>query len=207
MTARTYATRAAGQAEAPDATGARPAGTEATAAHGERLGPLGGVALVGALLAGLAFLPRLFPEQPAALVGHDAPDFRLDVVANAKPGPLGVADLRGNVVVLDFWATWCGPCRAETPILDALSRRWQGRGVTVVGVDTDTPDQGDPRAFAAAEGLGYAIVRDETGGVSRRYGVEALPTLVVISPAGKVVAVRTGLTDGGELERLIRRAL
>jgi cytochrome c biogenesis protein CcmG/thiol:disulfide interchange protein DsbE len=171
------------------------------------MGTLGAVALLGVLLAGFAFLPRLFPEQTGALLDHDAPDFRLEVVANGKPGALGVSDLRGSVVVLDFWATWCGPCRAETPILDALSRRWRDRGVTIVGVDTDTPDQGDPRAFAQAEGLSYPIVHDETGAVSRRYGVEGLPTLVVISPAGKVVAVRTGLTDDEELERLVRKAL
>ncbi|HSY22010.1 MAG TPA: TlpA disulfide reductase family protein [Polyangiaceae bacterium] len=171
------------------------------------MGTLGAVALLGVLLAGFAFLPRLFPEQTGPLLGHDAPDFRLDVVANGKPGPLGVGDLHGSVVVLDFWATWCGPCRAETPILDALSRRWRDRGVTVVGIDTDTPDQGDPRAFAQSEGLSYPIVHDETGAVSRRYGVEGLPTLVVISPAGKVVAIRTGLTDDEELERLIRKAL
>ncbi len=196
MTARTDASHVTGS------VGTQPA-SEATSG----LGTLGVVALLAVLLAAFAFLPRLFPEQGSAIVGHDAPDFRLGVVANGPPGPLGVHDLQGKVVVLDFWATWCGPCRAEAPILDALSRRWHDRGVAVVGVDTDTPDQGDPAAFARAEGLSYPIVHDETGVVSRRYGVEGLPTLVVLSPAGKVIAVRTGLTDEGELERLIRKAL
>ena len=195
MTARTDASHVA------DAVGPPPI------AEAGGLGTAGVVALVALLLAGFAFLPRLFPEQESAIVGHDAPDFRLGVVANAPPGSLGLGDLKGKVVVLDFWATWCGPCRAEAPILDALSRRWHERGVNVIGVDTDTPDQGDPAAFAQAKGLSYPIVHDETGVVSRRYGVDGLPTLVVVSPSGKVVAVRAGLTDEDELERLIRKAL
>lgn len=195
MTARTDASHATG------AVGAPPPSAEAGG-----LGMPGVVALLALLLAGFAFLPRLFPEQGSAIVGHDAPDFRLGVVANGPPGPLSVRDLQGKVVILDFWATWCGPCRAEAPILDALSRRWHDRGVAVVGVDTDTPDEGDPAAFAHAKGLSYPIVHDETGAVSRRYGVDGLPTLVVVSPSGKIVAVRAGLTDEDELERLIRKA-
>ena len=198
MTARTDASQATASLGAPSG---------ASGAERSAIGARGVVPLVALLLAGFAFFPRLFPEQGAAIVGHDAPDFRLGVVANGPPGPLGVRDLQGKVVVLDFWATWCGPCRAEAPILDALARRWRDRGVAVVGVDTDTPDQGDPRAFAQAEGLSYPIVHDETGVVSRHYGVEGLPTLVVISPSGKVVAVRTGVTGEDELERLIRKAL
>jgi thiol-disulfide isomerase/thioredoxin len=171
--------------------------------------------LVILLLAGFALLPRLFqPRQPSA-VGHDAPDVSLDVVANGsalgtlfKDGKgLRLSDLRGSAVLLDFWATWCGPCRAEAPIVDRVSRRWRERGVVVVGVNTDTRDQGDPREFALAHGLSYTIVRDEDGEASRVFEVDSLPTLVVVSRTGKITAVRTGITDDGELERLIRQAL
>jgi thiol-disulfide isomerase/thioredoxin len=167
------------------------------------------LALAGLLIAGFALLPRLFAHQS---VGREAPDFALPIVANAtavKAGEplLRLSDLRGQAVLLDFWATWCGPCRAEAPIVDRVSRRWRDRGVVVVGVDTDRPDEGDPRAFAMTHGLTYPIVQDGSGRTSRSYDVENLPTLVVVSPAGKVVAVRTGVTDDGELERLIRLAL
>jgi cytochrome c biogenesis protein CcmG/thiol:disulfide interchange protein DsbE len=167
---------------------------------------------MAALLVGLASVPRLFPRRDAPIVGREAPDFRLEVVANggdvAREGTvLDVRDLRGSAVVLDFWATWCGPCRAEAPIMDEVSRRWRDRGVVVVGVNTDGSDQGDPRRFAVSHGLSYAIVHDLSGAVSRSYDVDSLPTLVVLSRAGKVLAVRTGITDGGELDRLIRQAL
>ncbi|MCL2448027.1 MAG: TlpA family protein disulfide reductase [Polyangiaceae bacterium] len=170
------------------------------------------VALVAALFAGVALLPRLLRAPDAALVDHEAPDFQLAVVANPKPGAsdgarLRLSDLRGDAVVLDFWATWCSPCRAEAPVIESFSRRWRDRGVTVVGVDTDRFGEGDPGTFARDHGLTYAIVRDLAGEASRRYRVEGLPTLVVVSRTGRVVAVRTGLTDGAELDRLVSQAL
>ena len=171
---------------------------------------LGALGLVLVLLAGFALLPRIFVPRV-----REAPDFTLDVVANA--GALGAGkgdtkslnlrDLRGSAVLLDFWATWCEPCRVEAPIVDQVSRRWRDRGVVVVGVNTDTPDQGDPREFTREHGLSYPMVQDPTGEASRAFAVDSLPTLVVVSRAGKITAVRTGLTDDAELERLIRLAL
>jgi len=171
---------------------------------------LGALGLVLALLAGFALLPRVFTPRI-----REAPDFNLAVVANgAGLGPaladdktLSLSELRGSAVLLDFWATWCAPCRAQAPIVDQLSRRWHDKGVVVVGVNTDLPDQGDPRAFAMSHGLTYPIVHDATGEASRAFAVESLPTLVVVSRTGKITAVRTGVTDDAELERLIRQAL
>jgi thiol-disulfide isomerase/thioredoxin len=170
------------------------------------------VGLALALIAGFGFVPRIFARRTGPLVGHEAPDFTLPFVANgaalgAERETLSLRDLRGRAVLLDFWATWCGPCRVEAPIVDRVSRRWRDQGVVVVGVDTDTPDQGDPRDFARMHGLSYPIVRDDVGRASQSYEVDSLPTLVVVSSAGKIVAVRTGITGDAELERLIRQAL
>jgi cytochrome c biogenesis protein CcmG, thiol:disulfide interchange protein DsbE len=176
---------------------------------------LGVLGLVLVLLAGFAVLPRVFkPRQPDS-VGHEAPDFELALVANAKAlggakadaKLLRLSELRGNAVLLDFWATWCGPCRAEAPIVDRLSHRWQGRGLVVVGVNTDTADQGDPHEFALSHGLTYPIVHDIEGRASRLFAVDSLPTIVVVSPEGEVTAVRSGVTSDAELERLVRQAL
>jgi thiol-disulfide isomerase/thioredoxin len=164
--------------------------------------------LIAALLGGLAVFPRLSRGRQGGLVGANAPDFSLAVAANDEGlGEVRMGDLRGRAVLLDFWATWCGPCRAEAPIVEHLSRRWRDQGVLVVGVNTDTPDQGDPVAFARAHGLTYPIVHDAAGEVARRYGVEGLPTLVVVSRTGRIVGVRSGVTDEAQLERLVRQAL
>jgi len=172
---------------------------------------LGALGLVLVLVGGFALLPRVFGKREPAIVGHDTPDFTAPLVANGQ----GVGDgkevhlgaLRGHAVLLDFWATWCEPCRIEAPIVDGVSRRWRDQGVVVVGVDTDGRDQGDPRAFALAKGLSYPIAHDTSGEAQRAFGVEALPTLVVISRTGKIVAMRTGITSSEELEQLVRKAL
>ncbi len=175
---------------------------------------LGALALVLALLAGVAGLSRVFRSSSTLSggVGRDAPDFTLPVVANAAElggdaATLSMKELRGRPVLLDFWATWCGPCRAEAPIVVRVSRRWRDRGVGVVGVNTDLPNEGDPRAFARAHGLSYPIVRDDSGVAQRAYDVDSLPTLVVVSRTGKIVAVRSGVTDDTELERLVQQAM
>ncbi len=164
------------------------------------------------LIGGFALLPRVLQPLRPAGVGRDAPDWMLPLVANGSSSveanaKMRLGDLRGQAVLLDFWATWCEPCRIQAPIVDQVARRWRDRGLVVVGVDTDGPEQGNPEAFAASRGLTYPIVQDRGGAAARAYGVDALPTLVVISRSGKVVAVRTGVTDGGELERLVRQAL
>ncbi len=173
---------------------------------------LAALGLVCALVAGFAVLPRVFRPQEAASVGREAPDFTLPVAANAPSsgadqGTLSLNGLRGKAVLLDFWATWCEPCRLQAPIVEQLARRWSDRDVVVVGVNTDTPDQGDPRAFAVSHGLTYPIVKVDMGHAARAYGVDALPTLVVVSRLGKIVAVRSGVTEDAELERLVREAL
>jgi thiol-disulfide isomerase/thioredoxin len=176
---------------------------------------LGALGLVLVLLGGFALLPRLLGPRDAggAMVGRDAPDFRAQVVLNGQglgddaKKAMALGELHGHAVLLDFWATWCQPCRIEAPIVDQVSRRWRDQGLVAVGVDTDAPDQGDPREFALAKGLTYPIVHDTTGAAQRAYEVENLPTLVVISKTGKIVAVRTGITSDAELERLVRQAL
>src|SRR5579864_9254037 len=97
---------------------------------------LGAVGLIVALLAGFALLPRVVRRPTGANVGRTAPDFTLALVANGSslgdiagdpPSSLKLSALQGHPVLLDFWATWCEPCRLQAPIINQLARRWRDR--------------------------------------------------------------------------------
>jgi len=167
------------------------------------------IAVVVALAAGFALVPRFMQScQRSVATDEPAPEFSATVVANGAAGEkaFSLAAVRGKPVILDFWATWCGPCQAEMPIIDGLARRFKDQGLVVVGVNTsDAP--GLAERFVARKGVTFPIVFDEGNDVAHKFQVDNLPTLVVISKEGKVVAVRHGLTSESDLERLIKRVL
>ena len=165
--------------------------------------------LVFAVILGFAYLPKIFGHAAdGALAGKDAPDFALKLVANApeNTSDVSVSGLRGHAVLLDFWATWCGPCRAELPIVDKIAQRYRGQGLAVVGVNT-SDQSGSAARYAKGHGLTYPIALDTGDSAANAYGVESLPTLVVISKTGKVVAFRSGETSEADLDELVKRAL
>ena len=100
------------------------------------------------------------------------------------PGKLELASLRGKVVVLNFWASWCVPCKQEAKTFQKIWREYKSRGVVVVGVDSKD-FSGDARDFAHRYGLTYPLVRDGDGSLWDPYGVSFLPSTVVIDRSGK----------------------
>ena len=147
-------------------------------------------------------------EIPAQLVRGEtppAPDFdlgRLD-----REGRLSLADLRGKAVVLNFWASWCAPCRDEAPELEAAWRRYRGRGVVVLGVNARDL-RSDARKFARRNDMTYPLVHDGPGKLWDRYGVTGLPETFFIRRAGRLAPTRVaGPVDAAELEKGIRLAL
>src|SRR3954468_3114752 len=157
------------------------------------------------VLFGFAILPRLFPGP--TLVGRTAPDYALEVVTGGGEGNrIHLNELKGQAVILDFWATWCEPCQVVAPILDRISRKHQGKGLVVVGVNT-SDKRGLAPLFAKKKGLSYPIVFDEGDEVAQRYGVTNLPTLVVINAKGNVVAVRIAPDDESTIESLVGQAM
>ncbi|HEX4340280.1 MAG TPA: TlpA disulfide reductase family protein [Polyangiaceae bacterium] len=165
-----------------------------------------GSVLALSMVLGYAILP-LFKTQRSKLVGLPAAGFTLPVMSGGEPGSrVSLSDLRGKVVVLDFWASWCAPCRAEVPIVDRVARHHEGKGVVVLGVTTSDDDW--PRAveFATSHQLGYATIFDDGDHVANAFQVRELPTLVVIDKTGVVSAVRPRMVHEDELEELIAEA-
>jgi thiol-disulfide isomerase/thioredoxin len=127
-------------------------------------------------------------------------------LSEGKSHEFALSELRGKAVVVDFWATWCGPCRAEAPIINALAEKHASDNVVFIGLNTDD-EEGNAVAFARKHGLTYPIAYDADRSAARAYNVKGLPTLVVISRSGKVVGTRTGVTSAKELDEMIREAL
>jgi cytochrome c biogenesis protein CcmG/thiol:disulfide interchange protein DsbE len=133
-----------------------------------------------------------------------APLFTLEKLDGS--GPLRLESLRGRVVVLNFWASWCGPCKDETPLLQKAWQRWQHRDVVFVGVDVKD-FRGDARAFLARYNVSYPNVYDGKGSTVGRYGVTGFPETYFIDAAGKVRHRIAGpVEDADELDAGIERA-
>lgn len=167
------------------------------------------------LAAGFALIPRVTKGCEAASLDEPAPDFKARVVANGEalavssgsaPATVDLASLKGHPVLLDFWATWCGPCQAESPIVNTIAQRYKDRGLVVVGVNTSDED-GLAAAFVRKKGLKFPMVYDEGNRIAKAYGVSTLPTLVVVSKTGRVVAIRNGVTSDSALDEIVRRYL
>ncbi|MHC5001878.1 MAG: TlpA family protein disulfide reductase [Planctomycetota bacterium] len=127
-------------------------------------------------------------QRPAGLAaGTEAPAWTL---ADGDGNEHSLADLRGRVVILDFWATWCGPCKMAMPGLQRLHEEFAGEPVTVIGVSTFERG-GDPSAYMTKQGLTYlGLVKGDQ--VARAYGVSSIPHLYVIGPDGTIAHQTVG---------------
>lgn len=153
---------------------------------------LGAASLV--LLGGLLYaMQTLAPATPYATIGEEAPDFAAPIVPDSAPvadGPMRtLADYRDRVVLLNFWATWCEPCKVEMPSMEALHRDFARHGLSVVAVSEDNPAQVSPadlRAYADALDLTFDILRDTSGAMTRSFQVIGYPTTFIIARDGTV---------------------
>ena len=139
------------------------------------------------------------------LVGAFAPSWvGVEPVGTAPPS---IATLRGKVVLLDFWATWCGPCRLLAPKLSALQARYGAQGLRVVGITTDDAEKA--ALFAQRVSMRYPIAVDPKGETSRIYDISALPTLFIIDKRGVVRDVSIGYDEGrdAQIEDLLKELL
>lgn len=186
-------------------------------------GVLRGLA-IGAAIALLALLTYGVLTQPADTTIDDAiargepvaaPAFELEVltppegaeggavdafVQAGADGRVGLEELRGTPVVLNFWASWCDPCRDEAPLLQSAWERSGGDGVLMLGLDTQDA-RPDARAFVEEFGLSYPNIREPGGDVSQSFGMTGLPETFFISAQGDVVAHARGAVDAAQLEQ------
>ncbi len=156
------------------------------------------VALHGARETNDVALPS---ERNMSLVGTRASDFTLKSLDGA---PVHLADLQGKIVLLDFWATWCPPCRRELPTIEALSRKYKDQGVLVYGVNNE--DARVAKSFLAQHHPDLATLHDDRGKIQRSYGCYSIPTVMVIDRSGTVVAHFIGERQESELVAALKQA-
>jgi peroxiredoxin len=140
-------------------------------------------------LATVASLQRL---QSGTRTGFAAPDFELP---DLHGQPHRLSDLRGRVVFLNLWTTWCPPCREEMPAMEALHRRLRARGLVVLAVSQDTNGAEAVAPFVAEMGLSFPVLLDPDGRLSTRYGVTGYPETFIIDRNGNVVHHTIGPAD------------
>jgi thiol-disulfide isomerase/thioredoxin len=119
--------------------------------------------------------------------------------------PNTLAQNKGKVVLIDFWATWCGPCRMTLPGLDALYREYKDKGLVVIGVSSETRDELD--TFQKQQQLSYPLLQDVAQLSTRKYQAFAYPTLVLVDKQGIIQRVEVGAHQKADIERWIRELL
>ncbi|HUB77750.1 MAG TPA: TlpA disulfide reductase family protein [Bryobacteraceae bacterium] len=124
---------------------------------------------------------------------HAAPDFALK---DADGKTVHLSDYKGKVVLLDFWATWCGPCRIEIPWFEEIERTRKDKGLEVLGVSMDDNGWEDVKPFLAQMKVNYRVVIGDDTTAQKYGGVDSLPTTFLIDKQGKIAAIHIGL-DGG----------
>ena len=151
--------------------------------------------IIRKFLAGLALTVLATSSLAASdLTGKPAPDFALKSSTGSN---LRLSEYRGDVVMINFWATWCGPCRQEMPLLDQLYSRYQRVGFSLLGVNIDD-DSSRAMDMIQELGVSFPVLFDARKEVSRLYDVDAMPVTVLVDRDGNVRHVHKGYKPGYE---------
>jgi cytochrome c biogenesis protein CcmG/thiol:disulfide interchange protein DsbE len=155
-------------------------------------------------VAGALALAAISGNVNAVSVGQGAPEFDLP----GARGPVKLSDLRGKVVYVDFWASWCAPCKQSFPWLNEMQARYGGQGLEIVGINVDAR-RTDADQFLAQVPARFTLAFDAQGDTPGRYAAKGMPTSFLIARDGTIVATHVGfrVEDKGRMEGEIRRAL
>lgn len=183
--------------------------------YGKKMGvytPLGLALIIIATLVGIGIYNQRGESAPTnnVEIGAEAPAIEQ---ANINGGdPVSLSALRGKVVIVNFWASWCDPCRNEMPLLQETVNASNGE-VAIIGVDLKNDTEYAAQRFLQTNGITYAVVRDDSAGTSTHgplgtgYGIGTdYPTTIVISPSGKIAAFHIGELNEKQLNELIEKA-
>lgn len=157
---------------------------------------------IGLLIGGI-LVAALVEGRDSVPTGGAAPTFELQ---RYEGGTVNLAEFKGKLVLVNFWATWCPPCVEEMPYFIRLAQKYEAKGLQFVAVSDDDADtaRDDVRKFAEKTGLSLTpFVAFATSDVRRAYGVQALPTTILIAPDGTVVASKRGMASEKWLEEKI----
>lgn len=168
---------------------------------------IGSVLLAGAVCgAALVFAQSRTarPETAAGAKAAPAPGWKLQDLDGKT---ISSTDLKGKVVILDFWATWCGPCRAEIPGLINLQKRYGKQGLAVIGVSVDQAASSEVKQFAQKAGVNYPVVLADDNTLRAFGGIEAIPTTFIIDREGRIVKRHAGFAAVEQFEKEMKPLL
>lgn len=153
--------------------------------------------------------PRLVKDKPMSTItsdpkGQSAPDF---VLKDIDGKTVRLSDYRGKAVVVNFWATWCPPCKIEMPWLVDLENKYRSQGLEIIGVALDEASKEEITKFAHDMKLNYSVVIGDDSTADAYGNVQMLPTTFYIDRSGRIVERVVGITGRGEIEDYMKEAL
>lgn len=153
----------------------------------------------------LACVLAVFAVPSMALaVGDAGPAFELP----GASGPVNLSSYKGKVVYVDFWASWCGPCKQSFPWLNEMQAKYGAKGFQIVGISVDSK-MADAKTFLTEVPAKFAVAFDEKSVTPKQYGIKGMPSSVLLDGNGKVIMQHTGFKDSekAQLEQAIAQAL
>ena len=160
--------------------------------------------------------PGDVPPGGASLTGKQAPDFTLE---DLKGNKVSLSSYKGKPLLINFWATWCGPCKIETPWLVDLQNEYGPKGLQIIGISTEgddlkpedkeawAHDKAAVAKFVKEERMQYPVLINGDSLATEYGGLDAMPTSVYVDKNGKVVAMQLGISSKGDMEDHIRKAM